>query len=152
MSSIATVNRLPARSTNNTTADSGRRERKRAVDRVSQRTSRARTKSYIALLENTVEGLKRGSPSETISALVKQLKKQHEEIERLKGLLNGIGRLVNDATAKESSSLLPNAYEEVTSLSEKIPDTAHNVNQPLESDADVILCSGPRSDNTSIRH
>ena len=152
MSSNATVNRLPARSTNNTTADSGRRERKRAVDRVSQRTSRARTKSYIALLENTVEGLKRGSPSETISALVKQLKKQHEEIERLKGLLNGIGRLVNDATAKESSSLLPNAYEEVTSLSEKIPDTAHNVNQPLESDADVILCSDPRSDNTSIRH
>ena len=105
------------------------RERKRAIDREAQRSIRLKTKNYIAHLENLVKIMENGGESaqqpsgtestedtsETAGALLSQLKRSEEEVQRLKGMMSPVQRLVGAgfSLAEEASSkrlLFPEAY------------------------------------------
>ena len=91
------------------------RERKRAIDREAQRSIRLKTKNYIAHLENLVSIMENGgstaginhdgkavdaksvpeNENERARDLLSQLRQSEEEIVRLKDMLSGVQRLIN---------------------------------------------------------
>jgi len=76
-----------------------RLERRRAVDRESQRATRARTKAYIANLEQTIAALEKNSNNEQTSNLMKQIQQKQAEIDRLVALVFSVQKLLAPATS-----------------------------------------------------
>lgn len=102
-----------------------RRERKRASDRLSQQATRARTKAYIAHLENTTRRLTEihGCNGAKVS---QQLKEQYEEIGSLRDVIAQIAKLttgvagcrttgsdtdIKDQSSKDSTHASTGRYE-----------------------------------------
>jgi hypothetical protein len=71
-----------------------RLERRRAVDRESQRATRARTKAYITNLEQTISALEKNSNNEQTSNLMKQIQQKQAEIDRLNALVSSVQKLL----------------------------------------------------------
>lgn len=71
-----------------------RLERRRAVDRESQRATRARTKAYITNLEQTIAALEKNSNNEQTSNLMKQIQQKQAEIDRLNALVSSVQKLL----------------------------------------------------------
>lgn len=65
--------------------------RKRELDRAAQQNSRARTKNHIDYLETLVKSL-RADADDRVSDLLHQLDKKQKEIQRLRRILNNIGK------------------------------------------------------------
>lgn len=80
--------------------------RKREMDREAQRNSRARTKSHIEYLESLVESL-RASADDRVAGLLRQLDEKQTEIQRLKSVLNSIGRQVELAKQEVPAEKAP---------------------------------------------
>ncbi|RVX66929.1 hypothetical protein B0A52_09053 [Exophiala mesophila] len=72
-----------------------RLERRRAVDRESQRATRARTKAYITQLENNIAAMEQNATHGRTSTLVRQLQEKQEEIDRLNGLVANVRKLLS---------------------------------------------------------
>lgn len=72
-----------------------RLERRRAVDRESQRATRARTKAYITQLENNIAVMEQNATNGHTSTLVRQVQQKQEEIDRLNGLVTNVRKLLN---------------------------------------------------------
>jgi hypothetical protein len=103
MSSSVDSSRRDSSASRETTLSSARLERKRASDRMSQQTTRARTKAYIAHLERTTRTLTEANNGSG-ATVSKQLKEQHEEIENLKNVINRIATLANDVAGRSSAA------------------------------------------------
>jgi len=73
-----------------TTDDDKQRERKRALDRKAQRASREKTRSHIAQLEKMVKILSDKDGSPVTSELLEENSRLHEEIDRLKKIIDNI--------------------------------------------------------------
>lgn len=65
--------------------------RKRELDRAAQQNSRARTKNHIDYLETLVKSL-RADADDRVTDLLHQLDKKQKEIQRLRRILNNIGK------------------------------------------------------------
>ena len=112
-------------------------QRKRALDRQAQRASREKTKNRIAHLEALVESFQSNcNDNDRVNELLKTISEQRTEIERLRVVIRGISRLIEDTditpesshTAIESDSLPAN---ELTSNS---PD-----GEPCNDEFDGVL-------------
>lgn len=75
-----------------------RLERRRAVDRESQRATRARTKAYIANLEQTISALEKNSNNEQTATLMKQIQQKQAEIDRLNALVSSVQKLLSPSS------------------------------------------------------
>ncbi|OCK77888.1 hypothetical protein K432DRAFT_427681 [Lepidopterella palustris CBS 459.81] len=87
-----------------TTKDSNlsqQRARKRALDRVAQRTLREKTKKYIAYLEQTVEACKAGSESEIAKRLLIHNGELYAQIEALRKVITEVSAAVHPETWPE---------------------------------------------------
>lgn len=71
-----------------------RLERRRAVDRESQRATRARTKAYIANLEQTISALEKNSNNEQTATLMKQIQQKQAEVDRLNAVVSSVQKLL----------------------------------------------------------
>lgn len=81
-----------------------RLERRRAVDRESQRATRARTKAYITQLEHTIAAMEQNSTNGHTSTLVKQVQQKQEEIDRLTALVANVRKILNATVGNNEKS------------------------------------------------
>ncbi|KAF2181174.1 hypothetical protein K469DRAFT_752993 [Zopfia rhizophila CBS 207.26] len=85
---------------------SEQRARKRALDRVAQRTLREKTKKYIAHLEQTVEACRAGSDSDVVKELLGRNRDLYTQVETPR-------KIINDITAIVHPETLPDTLQEV---------------------------------------
>jgi len=129
------------------TAANIRRERKRAIDRESQRLSRARTRAYIAQLEQTIEELNssKASPNasvESSSVSISQLKKQCEENRKLKAMIGRIHRMTQEVVDTPLDA----------SLEERPSDGSPCHNHAVESNRTTSECSDSPAGDDDARY
>lgn len=124
-------------------------ERKRKGDREAQRQLRIKTKNHVAHLENLVRSLQEAQEDNgCMVELVEQVKTGEKEINRLREIIRGVGRLVesvSESTALDSS--LPSNEAPIATHRDRLetdirptiynlPDAPINVAGNLESQLD----------------
>lgn len=110
--------------------------RKRELDRAAQQNSRARTKNHIDYLETLVKSL-RADADDRVSDLLHQLDKKQKEIQRLRRILNNIGKqlaLAEKEAPPEDSDSEGGASEQ---NDDQLPSPTSPVLQPHLSDSAV---------------
>jgi hypothetical protein len=123
--------------------DPARLERKRATDRESQRVIRARTKSYIEHLESTIQQLEQSATDHRTRSLVQTVAEQHAEIERLRGVIRTVNRMLGDVARPGMEIVLNAAHDShilFTDVAES-PPVAADMSEPAGTGSSQILTS-----------
>jgi len=100
--SSSPVTRSPGRKKSKMTP--AKLERKRAIDRESQRATRTRTKNYISYLEKTIQDLEQNSSDERIQSLSRKVKDQQEQIEKFVSVVSAVSNLLRQVPTLNSGS------------------------------------------------
>ncbi|KAH7081948.1 hypothetical protein BKA63DRAFT_504984 [Paraphoma chrysanthemicola] len=133
----------------NNIAVTEQRARKRAIDRMAQRTLRDKTKRYIAYLERTLEECKTNSGSETVEKLLDHNANLFAQTEALRKMLTDISSVINPELMPQ---ILRNPPERMVasqipqcSLEPPEPCSLQQASRPDIERSDAVLSDPSRS-------
>ena len=136
-------------------------DRKRELDRAAQRHSRARTRNHIDYLESLVNSL-RADSDDRVADLLQQLDEKQAEIQRLRGVLNNIGKQLavveketpEDEAGGEEEAAFGSDKRDVqimSPMSPMSPDLGIAADRPpIEEGAQTFAVNEPRESTISI--